>query len=55
MKLSPIEKKMLAATFACLFLLGYCLYSINSGLEEISENGGFKAVFEELWEGKSND
>lgn len=55
MKLSPIEKKMLAAIFACLLVFAFCLYSIKSGLEDISGNGGFKAVFDELWEGKPND
>jgi hypothetical protein len=50
-----LEKQMLAIVAIALALLAISLVFINRTLQEINNTGGFKAVFEELWEGKRHD
>lgn len=47
---------MIVGAFASLLLplalFVFCIYLINSGLNDIVNNGGLKTIFGELWNGK---
>lgn len=46
------EKQMLVAAIVCGVLFVLSLIWLNAEVNRVVEDGGFKAVFEELWEGK---
>ena len=46
------EKQMLLLVIVCAVAFMLSLIYLNIKVNEVVESGGFKAVFEELWEGK---
>lgn len=53
MKLTRIEKLILAVVLACVILLAISLNCLAKSLTKIKQSGGLKSAVSEIWNGNS--
>ena len=51
MKLTKIEKQMLAMVVVMIVCMFVFFYTLNLQITKMEQNGGLKAVVEKIWEG----